>query len=182
MVKSCTLIRENKPTYTKAVLYIPGGAGWAKQRDTKKEKIRKNVARFNLKPAPKKKTSEFFWVGLPFIHKKNHPNHSTHPLHPNPIHQAHTSAMRGTFCRAWTLRTLQPWPWRCWIVGPARWIGGLVPVGTGWMGVPFSDTFPTPRFCVFPKSGVGKWVFFGELDFFWGGIELVVKKKTGTLN
>ena len=59
-------------------------------------------------------------------------------------------------------------------VGPVvdRWIGGSV--GTGWVGVPLSDTFLPPFFVSSQK--VGWCVFFGELDFFWGG-ELVVKKK-----
>lgn len=64
------------------------------------------------------------------------------------------------------------------IVGPVdRWIGGLV--GTGWLGVPFSDTFLPPVFMSSQKVGWGR-VFFGELDFFWGGIELVVKKNWNT--
>ena len=85
VVKSCTFFWEKSSTYKKAVLYIPGGAGWAKQRDTKKENTRKNAARFNQNQHQKKNKRVFLGWAPFYTHlyiyiqqrKKNIP--TTHP-------------------------------------------------------------------------------------------------------
>ena len=124
-----------------------------------------------------KKNKRVFWVGLPFIHKKTS-QPPTHPIHHNPSNpQQSTSAMRGTFCRAWTLRTLQPWPWRMESGPVDRWIGGLVDWWIGWDRVDGGSIFghlSTPVFVSSQKVGWGP-VFFGE--FFLGGDWIGCEKK-----